>query len=93
MLVVKLKYHYSFECNAETIDSWTYLLIKFFREISSFLSKHDFNIVRILCMKKSFQTNIILINGMATNNEKQRTKGLKQYDKAREKIPRQRTHH
>ena len=35
-------------------------------------------------MKKNFQTNIILINGMATNNEKQRTKGLKQYDKARE---------
>ena len=30
---------------------------------------------------------------MATNNEKQRTKGLKQYDEAFEKIPRQRTHH
>ena len=36
-------------------------------------------------MKKNFQTSIILINGMATNNEKQRTKGFKQYDKAVEK--------
>ena len=31
--------------------------------------------------EKKIQTNIILINGMATNNEKQRTKGLKQNDK------------
>ena len=35
--------------------------------------------------EKKIQTNIILINGMATNNEKQRTKGLKQNDKQREK--------
>ena len=63
--------------------------IKFFAHgISSFISKHDFNIVRIVCIKKNFQTNIILINGMATNSEKQRTKGFKQYDTAVEKIPR-----